>query len=133
MRQVSFHNQDTGEAVASKVMVADRFLQRARGLMGKRRLGDPEGLWIYPCGSVHTCFMRFRIDVVFLDPELRILAQQTQVKPFRMALGPTGTRSVLELPAGRLDRQSCAVGHRLTMFAMNENGNGGDRGHRLRH
>jgi uncharacterized membrane protein (UPF0127 family) len=73
--------------------------------------------------------MRFRIDLVFLDPELRILAQRTQVKPFRVAVGPSGTHSVLELPAGRLERLTCAVGHRLAMFAAN----GGDHGHRLRH
>jgi uncharacterized protein len=125
MRQAYFHNQDTGEAVAAKVLVAERFLQRARGLLGRRSLEAAEGLWIYPCGSVHTCFMRFRIDVLFLDPELRILAKQTQVKPFRMAVGPSGTRSVLELPAGRLDQLACAVGHRLAMFAEN----GGDHGH----
>ncbi|MEJ2639977.1 MAG: DUF192 domain-containing protein [Desulfosarcinaceae bacterium] len=125
MKQVLFHNRDTGEAVAPQVMVADRFLLRARGLLGRRRLADPEGLWIHPCGSVHTCFMRFRIDVIFLDPELRILAQRSDVKPFRVAVGPSGTRSVLELPAGRVAQSACAVGQQLAISAVN----GGDHGH----
>jgi uncharacterized membrane protein (UPF0127 family) len=129
MKRVCFSNQATGEPVAAKVMVADRFLLRARGLLGRRRLTDPEGLWIHPCGSVHTCFMRFCIDLLFLDAELNILAQRRQMKPFRMAMGPSGTRSVLELPAGRLDRLECAVGQQLAMLEVN----GGDHGHRLRH
>ena len=131
MQRAYFHNLDTGEAVAPQVMVADNFLLRARGLLGRRHLGDPEGLWIHPCGSVHTWFMRFRIDLVFLDAQLCILARRARVKPFRMALGPSGTRSVLELPAGRLDRLACAVGQRLAMFPAN--GHGGDHGHRVRH
>jgi uncharacterized protein len=129
MKQVFFRNQNTGEPVAQQVKVADRFLTRACGLLGRRRLNDPEGLWIHPCGSVHTCFMRFPIDLVFLDPELRILAQRSRVKPFRVAFGPSGTRSVLELPAGRLARLANEVGQRLAMSEVN----GDDHGHRLRH
>jgi uncharacterized protein len=129
MKRVYCRNEDTGEPVAPQVMVADRFLERARGLLGRRRLDDPEGLWIHPCGSVHTCFMRFSIDLVFLDPQLRILAQRSRVKPFRLAFGPSGTRSVLELPAGRLARLACEVGQKLAMSEVN----GDDHGHRLRH
>ncbi len=129
MRQVCFRNQDTGKLVAPRAMVADTFLRRARGLMGKRGLADQEALWISPCGSVHTCFMRFSIDLLFLDRDLRVKGQRRCVKPYRMVLGPPGSHSVLELPAGRLDRLGCEIGQQLTIFEAS----GREHGHRLHH
>jgi uncharacterized membrane protein (UPF0127 family) len=115
MKQVGFSNRDTGDLVAPRVMVADSFLERARGLMGRKPLADLEALWIHPCGSVHTCFMRFSIDLLFLDRQLRITDKRSQVKPFRLALGPSGSHSVLELPAGRLTQLKCEVGQQLAI------------------
>jgi uncharacterized membrane protein (UPF0127 family) len=105
-------------------MVADSFLERARGLMGRRPLADLEALWIHPCGSVHTCFMRFSIDLIFLDRQLRITDKRSQVKPFRLALGPSGSHSVLELPAGRLTQLKCEVGQQLAIVDGMEGDNG---------
>jgi uncharacterized membrane protein (UPF0127 family) len=59
--------------------------------------------------------MRFSIDLLFLDRHLRITAKRSQVKPFRLALGPSGSCSVLELPAGRLAQLRCEVGQQLEM------------------
>lgn len=64
---------------------ADRFLSRLRGLMGKPAMAPNEVLWISRCNSVHTCFMRFPIDVVFLDRQNRIMRVRTGLKPWRMA------------------------------------------------
>jgi uncharacterized membrane protein (UPF0127 family) len=58
-------------------------------------------MWITPCGAVHTWGMRFPVDVLFLDSECRLLGARAVLRPWRIALAPAGTRSVLELPARR--------------------------------
>jgi Uncharacterized conserved protein len=83
------------------------------GLMGRRRLPNDEGLLIDPCNSVHTFFMRFPIDVLFLDQDDRVLKITTELKPFRVAVG-RGARRVLEITAGRAAGVGVRVGDKLT-------------------
>jgi uncharacterized protein len=83
-----------------------------RGLLGRDGLESGEGLLLKPCGSVHTFFMRFPIDVVFLDRELAVVAVSAEVAPWRTARA-RGAKAVLELPAGEAARRGIAVGERL--------------------
>jgi uncharacterized protein len=92
--------------------VADTSLSRLKGLLGRRELPAGEGLLLRPASSVHTFFMRFPIDVVFLDRELRVLGLATNLKPWRAA-ARRGARAVLELPAGECDRRGIRPGDRL--------------------
>jgi len=79
-----------------RVRVADTFASRFRGLMGRRSLEPGEGLLLVRCGSIHCCFMRFPIDAVYLDRELRIVGVET-VRPWRMGGRFSGARHVLEV------------------------------------
>lgn len=90
----------TGEVIAARVYRADTPWSRVKGLLGKKTLSPEEGLWIVPANSVHTCFMRFPIDVVFLDAECVVFKVISPMPPWRMALPVVGAKSVLELPAG---------------------------------
>ncbi len=92
----------TGRVLAQplQVALADNFITRAVGLLATKHLPQDRGLWIVPCKDVHTWFMRFSIDVVFLSKDNRVLAVRENVKPFRFVLGPKGTVSVLELASG---------------------------------
>ena len=87
-----------------------------RGLLGRDGLPQGEGLLIKPCGSVHTFFMRFPIDVVFLDRELSVLAVRPEVRPWRTA-GTRGGKVVLELGAGEAARLGIAPGIGLRLAA----------------
>jgi uncharacterized membrane protein (UPF0127 family) len=69
------------------------------GLMGRRELADDSGLLITPCSSVHTFFMRFPIDVIFIARDGRVVKIASAMKPWRTALGGHGAHSVLELNA----------------------------------
>jgi uncharacterized protein len=100
--------------VCASCSVADTAWMRLRGLMGRRGLESGEGLLLRPSGSVHTCFMRFAIDVVFLDSELRVLAVSAAVRPWRLRL-QRGARAVLELPAGEAERVGISPGDHLTV------------------
>jgi uncharacterized protein len=85
-----------------------------RGLLGRRSLELDEGLLLRPAGSVHTAFMRFPIDVVFVDEEGRVLRVADRVKPWRAA-GAKGAKAVVELPAGAAAAARIAPGQRLLL------------------
>jgi uncharacterized protein len=88
----------------SHLEIADTFWKRTLGLMGKTGLAGGHGLLISPCRSIHTCFMRFPIDVVFLDHDNDPLKVVRGVKPWRMIWGGWKAASVLEVQSGWLPR-----------------------------
>jgi len=87
-----------------------------RGLLGRDSLAEGEGLLLKPCGSVHTLFMRFPIDVVFLDRELSVVAVRPKVRHWRTA-GARGAKVTLELAAGEAARLGIAPGMQLRLAA----------------
>ena len=92
---------------------ADTFLKRFLGLMGRSKLPQGHGLLLSPCSSVHMCFMRFSIDVVYLDEEGHILKIVPNLRPWiGLSLCP-GARATLELAAGEVGRLGLQEGMRL--------------------
>lgn len=85
-----------------------------KGLLGRRDLPSGEGILLKPASSVHMAFMRFAIDAVFLDRELRVVKISADLKPWRMA-GARGSKSVLEIAAGEAARRGLRVGDRLSV------------------
>ena|SRR5437016_3156364 len=105
---------DAGEVVVERCLVADRPWSRMRGLLGRASLPAGEGLLLRPAGSVHTFFMRFPIDVVFLDRELEVVGVAAELRAWRMA-GRRGAKAALELAAGEAARRGIRVGERLRL------------------
>jgi uncharacterized membrane protein (UPF0127 family) len=103
-----------GRVVCEQLLVAARPLQRLRGLLGRRSLPEAEGILLRPAGSIHTYFMRFPIDVVFLDRDLVVVGIEPELAPWRMA-GRRGAKSVVELAAGQCERRGIAVGDHLAL------------------
>lgn len=89
-----------GSRYAASVAVADSFWTRFRGLMLRRSLEPGEGLLLRRCASIHCFFMRFPIDVVYLDRELTVVGVET-VKPWRIGGHFRRARHVLELEQGK--------------------------------
>jgi uncharacterized membrane protein (UPF0127 family) len=108
MRLVRLRTSD-GRSVCERCLVADRPLGRMRGLLGRRSLDAGEGLLLRPASSVHTFFMRFPIDVAFLDRDLSVLSIARDLRPWRAA-GRPGARAALELPAGECERRGLRPG-----------------------
>lgn len=94
-------NRARGTLLATRLEVADSGSKRTRGLLGRDTLAPGEGLWIVPCESVHTFFMRFPIDLVYLDRKNKIKKVRNAVGPWRISACLTA-HSVLELPAGTI-------------------------------
>jgi uncharacterized protein len=103
-----------GAVVCERCVVADNPWTRMKGLLGRRGLDDGEGLLIRPSGSIHMFFMRFPIDAVFLDRELRILKIAPDLKPWRMA-AKKGAKQVLEIAAGEAARRGLEPGQQLVL------------------
>jgi hypothetical protein len=92
--------------------VADSAAMRNKGLLGRDRLSPGEGLWIIPCEAVHTFWMRFPIDLVYLDRKKRIRKLSSDVRPWRLS-ACLWAHSVLELPPGTIHGTQTQHGDRL--------------------
>jgi len=103
-----------GAPVCERCVLADTYLWRLRGLLGRRELPAGEGLLLRPCGSVHSWFLRFPIDVVLLDGDMNVLKVIAPLRPWRMA-GARGARCVLELAAGQARARGIGPGDRLVV------------------
>ena len=90
---------DDGSIVCAKCELADSFWTKFRGLMGRASLPVDEGMLFRPAGSIHMFFMRFPIDVVFCDADLRIVKVVRGLKPWRTAAA-RGAKVTIELAAG---------------------------------
>ena len=93
-------NKTRNAAVASRVLKADTFSSRLFGLIPRKTLGPEEGLWLDPCAMIHTCFMSFPIDAVFLDAGLKVVKIVPSLRPWRFSPWVHEAQSVLEFPAG---------------------------------
>ncbi len=105
---------DSGKCtIADKYTIADTFLTRFLGLMGKRALPPGFALILKPCNSIHTFFMRFPIDVVFLNSENKAIHLIRCIKPWRISRIISNAACVVELPCGLIDSSNIKVGDRI--------------------
>jgi len=105
-------NETRGMALATRVRAATTLTSRMIGLLRTAALPPGEGLWLSPCTSVHTFFMRYPIDVLFVDKDHRVLAVST-LPPWRVSRWMPKAAGVLELAAGEAARAQLRVGDRL--------------------
>jgi uncharacterized membrane protein (UPF0127 family) len=111
MREVTL-KRENGDVVCDRGVVADSPVSRMRGLLGRSELRPGEGLLLRPASAIHTWFMRFPIDAVFLDRDWRVVGISDDVRPWRAA-SRRGAKAVLELPAGESSRRGLALGDQL--------------------
>lgn len=105
-------NQTKNTIVADELRIARSMWARFWGLMGKRELPVGQALLIDPCSSIHMFFMRFPIDVAFLDKNDKVVKVVEGIKPWRMALGGGGKKA-LELPVGAAATAAVEAGDQL--------------------
>jgi uncharacterized membrane protein (UPF0127 family) len=110
-------NARTGRTVADAVELAVSRKTRRQGLLGRTGLAAFTALVLAPCAAVHTMFMRFAIDVIFVDAEGRVVHVVPHLVPWRAALA-LSARAVVELPAGTLASREVAVGDSLYLMPL---------------
>lgn len=102
-------NETKGADLAGRARVADRFFSRMWGLLGRSDLPQGDGLIIVPCRSVHGAFMRFALDVLFLDRQ-GVVRHQMRLRPWHFSPVVSGAHLVLELPDGTIAHTATSVG-----------------------
>lgn len=106
-------DRQSNTVIVSNLRTAYTFIHRFKGLMFDRELSNEEALHIQPCRSIHTCFMRFSIDVIYVDDLMNIVALEADKSPYRFGKSVKGAHSVIEMPAGSIKSKELFVGQAL--------------------
>jgi uncharacterized protein len=110
-------NLTRGRVVCEHAMIADQPLRRMRGLLGRDALPPGEGLLLQPSPSIHTAFMRFPIDVVFLDRNRQVVKLVERLRPWRAA-SARRARATLELAIGEVAAREIQIGDTLAVLSV---------------
>ncbi len=110
VKTVRILNLTKNTLIAQEAQVASSLRERLKGLLGRSGLGANEALILKPCSSIHTFFMRFPIDVLFLDRNMRIIRLIQPISPNRLSPTVWRAKMVIELPAGRIAQTQTQAG-----------------------
>ena len=110
-------NATKNTVVCDRAHFASSVLKRMVGLLNRKAFAEGEGLLIDRCYGIHTIGMRFPIDVLFLDKELRVMRAVSALPPFRICIVRQAVY-VLELPVGAITHSRTAMGDQIQMKAM---------------
>ncbi|HYF82010.1 MAG TPA: DUF192 domain-containing protein [Clostridia bacterium] len=109
------YNETKKIMIVDNLKIAKTFKERFLGLMFKRRLPAHEGLMLLGCSAIHTCFMRFAIDVVFMDINHRVIGIKEKIKPWQLSGFVRKAYIALELPEGTVDKKNITIGDILIL------------------
>ena len=109
-------NETRNKVLAEEAAVANTTFSRMQGLLGKSDLAQGQGLIIKPASSIHTFFMRFTIDAIFVDKHNRVIAIYPDMTSFRLSGLHLNASLVIELPAGVIRATGTQVGNIVSMF-----------------
>ncbi len=118
MKTVKVFNVEKDQVVLEKACVADSFLLRLKGLLGRKELGPSEGLIIIPCNAIHTIGMAFPIDVAFVDGENCICHIISRMLPNKVGKTVKNARYVIEGPAGLFAAKETMVGDLVELIDL---------------
>jgi uncharacterized membrane protein (UPF0127 family) len=116
MKTVKIVNEDNREILARDAVVADNFLLRLKGLLGRKEFLLGEGLLIKPCTMVHCLGMKINIDVVFISKAQEIIHIIEKMSPGRISPWIKNAKDVLELPEGQVGRTGTVVGQKIRII-----------------
>jgi uncharacterized membrane protein (UPF0127 family) len=111
--QIQVWNITKNIGLVEEIEIADSFRGRLKGLLGRRSLPTGTGLLLKPCNSIHSCFMRFDFDAVFVSNNLKIVYIIEKMCPFRISPAIQQAQMVLELPAGMISKTGTEIGDQL--------------------
>ena len=111
-------NLTRGIVLGDAIDLADTSEKRRTGLLKHDRLDPGQGLWIVPCESVHSFFMKFAIDLVYLDRNKKVRKVRHRMAPWRVS-ACLSAHSILELPAGAVAASGTQAGDQLEVVEKN--------------
>jgi hypothetical protein len=108
-------NKTKNTILAKELIFADTPLKRMKGLLGKEEFKQGQALIIKPCNSIHTCFMHFTIDVIFVDDNNKIVKVISRLKPWHFGGLYIWAKFCIELPAGTINSSLTTEGDSITL------------------
>jgi uncharacterized membrane protein (UPF0127 family) len=113
--RLQVENLTRRRTLVSKGKVADTIWTRFKGLLLHPPLKPGEGMLIVPSRSIHTFFMRFPIDVLYVNKEHEVVGYQDSLPPWRLGKTHLHSRYVVELPAGTVEKTGTQVGDKIKL------------------
>jgi len=110
----NLYNKSKNCLIAAKALIADNFLLRFKGLMFRDSIGEEEALIFYQTPSIHTFFMRFPIEVVFLNQKLQVVKIYEELRPGKVVFSASSSIAI-ELPAHKTSKQTLEIGDILVL------------------
>lgn len=117
MQKYRVRNLTRDTVIGDSIECAGSSKERTRGLLGRTVLAPGEGLWIVPCEGVHTFFMKFALDLIYLDRKHVVRKVVRNVAPWRLSFCLTA-HSILELPVGAIDSSATLSKDQLALDAL---------------
>jgi hypothetical protein len=111
---VGLRNEGRDTELGSKIRVADSWWPRLRGMIGHPPPAEGEGLLLAPCSGVHMHWMKYALDILFLDGEDRVVAVYDELRPWRFSKTHKDAVCAVELPVGTLRRTGTRIGDRVS-------------------
>ncbi len=115
---VTITHVETRKIVARKVVMATSILSRMRGLMFRNEIEKDEGIILEPCNSIHTFFMKFPIDVVFINKKNKIIKIYKSLPPWRLTPIVWGSKKVLEVASNQFPSE-IKIGDTMEFSCLN--------------
>lgn len=103
-------NKKNGQILADKLEIADTSSKRGKGLLGKKSLNKGEGLHIIPCNSIHSFFMKFKFDTIFINKKNEVVYLIESMPAWKISKICFSAHSVIELPSGVIKETETSVG-----------------------
>ena len=111
-----FKIKESNMVVAENLMMAKTFVKRLKGLMFTKELSPQSAIYIYPCSAIHTFFMNYNIDVLYLDINNIIIAIDEDMQPGKIGKLRKNAVAVVELKGGRVQQTSIKVGQTVEIY-----------------
>jgi hypothetical protein len=108
-------NQTKNILLANSVILANTPLRRMKGLLGRKEFKQNEAIILQPCNSIHTFFMRFPIDVIFVDKDNKIVKTISQLVPFRLSGIYFNAVMAIELPVGTIQASGSSESDKIAL------------------
>lgn len=109
MKIIEIKNKETKEIIANKIGLANTMFSRFIGLISKKSIDENEGILLTPCNSIHMMFMKFPIDVVFLDKRNKVIKIIENIQPWKISPIVFKAQSVLELSSGTVSKKNIKI------------------------
>lgn len=113
MRKIRVENETRGTALGDSIQVAENLVTRVVGLLRHTTLAPGEGLWIVPCNSIHSFWMKFRFDAIFVDKNHVVVGIISDMARGRISRVYSKAHGVLELPSGTAAATKTQIGDQL--------------------